>query len=525
MRAAIYTRVSSREQIEGYSLSAQREICTKFIEEKGWRVIAHYEEQGRSGKSDQRPQFQQMVEAARRGKFDVIVVHKLDRFSRSLLDVLLYLDKLNKCNVSFVSVAESFDFTTPQGRLMLAVTGAFAQWYLDNLASEIKKGKRQRAAEGGWNGTLSFGYTTPKQLRHRLITELLSEDVATQIEDHLQRYAEAEESDAIPDPVQAEGVRYAFALYATGKYSFLEIAHTLNERGYRLANRTVNVFGEHTVRDMLQNRFYLGETSYGQGKGGRNVEREWYEGAHEALVTRDLFDMAQTQRRIRDERRGRPRPGQKHWFPLAGLLQDECGITWRGSTVRNKRYYRQREQRALKATCNAGVKAVPAHLIEDQLEQVLVAAHIPDEWYQRARREVVEVRSRDNPNEAALLKKLERIKKLYVEGDISDMEYKKMRDDIKEQLQVPEQLVIVQPSEVEVVYRTVANIHEVWKLATDEERGQLARLLFAQVIIADGQITQVKATPALSAMLFGVASGGKDRSPALLWQQVEILAA
>src|SRR5215212_11024738 len=119
MRAAIYTRVSSEEQLEGHSLSAQAELTRKFATERGWEVVQVYEEKGCSAKTALRPEFQRMIHAAEAGLFDVVIVHKLDRFSRSLQDVVHYLKHLGDQNVSLVSVSENFDFTTPSGKMML----------------------------------------------------------------------------------------------------------------------------------------------------------------------------------------------------------------------------------------------------------------------------------------------------------------------------------------------------------------------------------------------------------------------
>src|SRR5579872_2689014 len=88
MRAVIYTRVSSEEQVLGWSLEAQRTQCLALVEARDWEFIRIYEEPGRSAKTDLRPVFQRMMRDAELGRFDVIVVHKLDRFSRSLLDVV-----------------------------------------------------------------------------------------------------------------------------------------------------------------------------------------------------------------------------------------------------------------------------------------------------------------------------------------------------------------------------------------------------------------------------------------------------
>lgn len=146
MRAVIYTRVSTNEQIDGYSLDAQQEQCTRFCESRGWQVVRVYQDAGRSGLSIHRPALQEMLKAT---DYDVIVCHKLDRFSRSLLDVMSQLAALNERGVTFASASEQFDFSTPFGKVILAMLAAFAQWYVDNLATEIRKGKQERARQGG----------------------------------------------------------------------------------------------------------------------------------------------------------------------------------------------------------------------------------------------------------------------------------------------------------------------------------------------------------------------------------------
>jgi hypothetical protein len=90
-------------------------------------------------------------------KFDVVVVHKLDRFSRNLRITLEYFDKLLEAGVAFVSINEQIDFTTPSGKVHLALLGAFAQYYSDNLSQETKKGWAERRAQGLYCGLLPFG--------------------------------------------------------------------------------------------------------------------------------------------------------------------------------------------------------------------------------------------------------------------------------------------------------------------------------------------------------------------------------
>ena len=106
MRAALYARVSSEEQVEGYSISAQVRAFKKLVEDRHWEEYHEYIDEGKSARTDnidKRPAFKQMMENALAGKFDVLVVHKLDRFSRNLRITLEYCDKLSKAGVDFLS--------------------------------------------------------------------------------------------------------------------------------------------------------------------------------------------------------------------------------------------------------------------------------------------------------------------------------------------------------------------------------------------------------------------------------------
>src|SRR5687767_2619834 len=106
-RAAIYARVSSEEQVDGYSLDAQLRACRAYLTDHGWTVVAEYVEEGRSARTDdiaKRPQFKRMMEDARRRGFDLLIVHKLDRFARNRRIAFECFDRLSKWGVGFVSL-------------------------------------------------------------------------------------------------------------------------------------------------------------------------------------------------------------------------------------------------------------------------------------------------------------------------------------------------------------------------------------------------------------------------------------
>src|SRR5215211_6624339 len=144
IRTGLYQRVSSEEQIAGYSLDAQDRAGKLYCEAHDWQVAQVYRDEGRSARTDdlaKRPAFQQMLADAEAGLLDVVVVHKLDRFARNLRVTLETLERLERSGVGFVSISEQMDFTTPIGKVILSTLGAFAQYYSDKLTTETKKGK------------------------------------------------------------------------------------------------------------------------------------------------------------------------------------------------------------------------------------------------------------------------------------------------------------------------------------------------------------------------------------------------
>ena len=159
LRAVGYRRVSTDIQVEsGYSLDAQERAVREFIAHKGRQMGLIYTDAGLSGRLDERPALRQLLQDTEAGQFDVVVVHAIDRFYRSLSGLLTTMELLRRSGVSFVSITENLDFTTPWGKLALAVLGTLAEIYIDKLSAETSKGKRERAHKGQWNGSIPFGY-------------------------------------------------------------------------------------------------------------------------------------------------------------------------------------------------------------------------------------------------------------------------------------------------------------------------------------------------------------------------------
>ncbi len=510
MRAVGYIRVSTDEQIDGYSLSAQEKAIRDFASLRGWQVKHIYIEAGVSAKDDKRPEFQKMIEDAKQKHFDVIIVHKLDRFSRSLVDMLSYMNMLNESEVGFVSVTEDFDFSTPMGKLMLAMLGAFSQWYLDNLAAEVSKSKKERARKGGWNGTLSYGYTTPQRLRDKL--QSADPDDKRQIETTLDQYPDARATDAVPCPFDSPAVQLAFEAYATSAYSDHKIAQMLNIKGYRITSRKGDgLFRADTVKNILLNRFYIGETSYGVKVQGK--DRQWMPGNHEPIISIDLFEAVQDIRAKR-ARKYNVKPHQaKRVYPLSSILYSvENGQKWKGNVKKGKRRYHRTKTEELSG------KIVYAENIENQVGNFLKSIELIPSW----RDKVIELEQPEIPQyELDNLKlQLSRLKDLFVMGDIEKREYMKSSNALKQQIRQIEDTQSIDIDRIIHMGELIENISNIWDLANLEEKQKLSTQLFSKIYLKDVTIIAVEPTNILWHLLQEGFRDGEDRERFSSWYPI-----
>jgi site-specific DNA recombinase len=342
LRAALYGRVSTEEQVDGYSLDAQDRAFRLYCASHDWDVVPAYRDEGKSAWTDdlaKRPAFLRMLEDAEAGLFDVLVVHKLDRLSRNIRVTIETLQRLERAGVGFVSVSKNMDFSTPIGKVILATLAAFAEYFSHNLSAETKKGKRERKHQGIYNGLLPFG---------------LKKGPA---------------GDALPEPEAYPGLLLAFKLAADGK-SDRDVAEALNAAGHRTTgNRGRNPFTKDTVCRMLRNRFYLGELP--DGAGG------WLPGRHPAVLDPDLFERAQAARVA--NRTGSLKVTRAHRrHSLSGLgVCGRCGgrlhiLT--DHTGRERIYCYQRRQ-----TDRCPQRSLPLFAVEDQVVGYLRTFALPED--------------------------------------------------------------------------------------------------------------------------------------------------
>jgi putative DNA-invertase from lambdoid prophage Rac len=145
-RVAIYARVSTINH--GQDVSLQTRELRQFVEARGWQISAEYLEVGVSGAKDSRPELNRLMADAKRRTFDVVLVWKLDRFGRSLKHLVAALGEFEALGIAFVSLRDSFDLTTPSGRLMFNVVASFAEFERDLIRERVKAGIANRRAKG-----------------------------------------------------------------------------------------------------------------------------------------------------------------------------------------------------------------------------------------------------------------------------------------------------------------------------------------------------------------------------------------
>lgn len=320
-RVAIYARVSTTEQAEeGYSIDEQTRILNEWCNQHGFKVYKEYVDRGISGKSiTGRPALQQLLIDAKRKEFDIVLVWKMNRLARNILDLLKIVNLLEQKNIAFRSYSESYETATPSGKLQFHMMAAIAEFERGNIAENVKMGMLARAKEGSWNGGQVLGYDT---------VEVNSEN------------KKRKQTKLVINENEAQTVRRIFELYTQG-HGYKSIANKVNKEGHR--SKKGGLFAINTIKTILTNPIYIGFIRY-------NVRRDWnakrrnninpdpvlVKGKHEPIISQEIWEKAQTLLKNRSNRPNRVHSGE---FPLTGLMKcPACGagMVLGRTTNRNK---------------------------------------------------------------------------------------------------------------------------------------------------------------------------------------------
>ena len=501
LKAVGYRRVSMREQVDGHSLDAQEKNIRDYAKSQGWQVIEIYTDAGISAKKDSfRPDLARMMQDAEAGKFDVIVVDKIDRFYRHLAGLLTALDHLRNIGISFASVQERLDFTSPWGKLMLTVLGILAEIYLDNLRQETIKGKRQRAREGLWNGLPPYGYCRG----------LCAECKEPNGKGYCPEYGSPNKSDGkrlMLHPVDSHVVKLVFDWYLEGEMSDALITERLNSyvltlpSGVQISPRAQGhpgktlpgPFARDVVRDMLKRIFYTGKLPYkcSAGLGARRTKRselqqaELHEGKHPAIISEETYQKVQELRAtLGNHCRSKSNGVMGQVFPLSGILKcGYCGRPMRGVSSTGVRYYRDSSR--IERTCDCPQISVRAEEIEESLVEVL--QEIVDYSISRG-----DIRTSNEKQQKAETR-YERAKELYMQGEMTREAFQ-MEKDRYEKAQ--NSLQYNDPNAIMALCMSLQPALEGWKGTLPIERKKLLRIVIRAAYLRGNTLVGLKPTDA-----------------------------
>jgi site-specific DNA recombinase len=347
-RCAVYTRKSSEEglQQDFNSLHAQREACEAYIRSQaseGWCLIkTAYDDGGLSGGNLERPALKQLLGDVRAKQVDVVVVYKVDRLTRSLMDFSKIVEEFDRHGVSFVAVTQQFNTTTSMGRLTLNVLLSFAQFEREVTTERIRDKIAASKRKGMWmGGNLPLGY----EVENRKL--VVNQAEAKTVKLIYQRYLELGCVRLLQRDLETRRIRSKVRVSKEGKRS----------GGY--------AFSRGALYTLLANPIYVGDIRH---------KEVHYEGQHEAILDRDTWQ--KVQQKLKDQGTARKGVvGKSTLSPLAGKLFDANGNRLVPShTVkkgRRYRYYISQQLVSGRASDADGAWRLPAPEIE-----VAVAAEV-----------------------------------------------------------------------------------------------------------------------------------------------------
>ncbi len=298
MNVVIWARVSSREQREGYSIDAQLRATREMAERNGWQIVRVFEVAESARRGAERQVFNQMLKwvrgNAKKLKLKAILSHKLDRACRNMQDAVKLQELEDRCGVKLEFVENQFA-PGAAGALSFNVMAAVAQYYSDNLRSEVLKGMDEKVRQGWPTGLAPFGYVN--------VQDCPDEPVQ-------------------PHPTNARTLVRIFELFSTGSYTFKSLTDQLEREGH-VFRATQKRFNRTALSHILKNRFYIGELR-------RNGHV--YEGRYQRLIDRTTFDACQGVLQGRNRRTGTPN------MPYSGGLFRcaYCGQSITGERIRRK---------------------------------------------------------------------------------------------------------------------------------------------------------------------------------------------
>ena len=460
--AAIYTRVSTIEQVSNLSLTTQLEACRHYCETHGLTVDAEFTDRGESAKTTNRPQFLAMLEHCQKnkGRIDVVVVYNVSRFSRNTHDHLGVKAQLYKCGVALRSVTEPID-ETAVGRLNENLMSVISQFDNDVKAERTKAGMTAALSIGRWTHRAPLGY--------------------------LNGDTKAEQPSLILDPERAPLMRRAFELAA--EHPLVDVLAEVTRLGLR--TRKGREVAKQTLSAALRNPLYIGRIN-APGFGVKDVQ-----GDFEALIPEALF------MRVQAALAGRAGPSLHNVrknpdFPLRRFTRCECGTALTGSSSRGRT-----KQYSYYHCSECGVR-VPREDLESQFVDLLESLQPTDEFLAVFRLNLLEKWKKRGAEagriQGNLKRKLielesqqEKIAERLTLGDQNADVYERLlakKRDQATQIRLEIENAKIEKFDIEGVLdfaeRALCNAAHLWLVAVPEQKPRLQRAFFPNGLTFEG---------------------------------------
>lgn len=453
MRVLAYVRVSTDEQAdEGFSLPAQRQRIADFVRSQ-WPAAAEinwYIDDGFSAKNLDRPHLQELRRDAAAG--DVVMVLRLDRLTRSVLDLYTLLKEWEHRGVFFRSVTEPYDTQKPEGRFMIGLLALLAEW------ERLRIGERVREV---------MAHTVQADRCH-LSRPPLGYDLV--------------DGRLVVNPAEAAIVREVFDLYLTG-LSLRAVARSLSQRGLRTKGHAE--WTDFAVRYVLQNPVYTGRVAW-----QRRTAAICVDGTHEPLLPAAVWEAAQARMAGRERRTGRAAAGV---HPLTGLaVCGLCGGPMHGVAQRRHTYYRcsRREHR--------GGCALP-YVRAAELEGRVVAALAPLAATPSLQGIAAALLPAGGGGAAQALRRLEATRRRWAEayaaGAIALEEWRRRDAEAGARAAALQAALAEEPPPVAAVAAAMRDLPAVWAALTPAERRTLAHGLVDRIIVGADRSATVQLRP------------------------------
>lgn len=458
-RAALYIRVSTLEQAqEGYSVGEQKERLIAYCKAKDWLIADIYVDGGYTGSNINRPGIQKLI--AETDKFDLVLVYKLDRLSRSQRDTLYLIEEIFRpAGVDFISMQESFDTSTPFGKAMIGLLAVFAQLEREQIKERTWMGRVARAKTGlhHGGGYIPIGYN----------------------------YSDGK---LVVDPYEAEQVRKIFEWYLAGS-SLKAIADRLQEEGYTNKYSSYNSWS--SIRNILDNETYTGKLHFGDVV---------VEDAHEAIISKEQFEAAQVLRGKRKEKFGSNAFQSKHF--LTGLLF--CGHCGGRYYLRNSGKYsyyacysRTKQIKSMVKDPNCKNKNWKGQELEQRIEEkvreLLASPEMAIDIATNKPKPVPPTRNTDiNRRIHDIDKQISKLMELYQQDDIPpELLGGKINKLYNERTALQSTLTPeVEPETMpfDLVKELISDAAQIWDFADEAQKRRIMQSLVSRIILTDDDV-------------------------------------